>query len=202
MEEYERLCANLTAPLTHLDRLHDHFVLLATRVRRISYTPGPDAHTKIVPLNLDVAFLARESAQVLSELSYRTYASMPGRNAVLQSLRTLVIDSALATAALTNALQSNPFPTAAPHQAVPPENQQREPDYMMAWHLAESSNLLERSSFTCRNIYDSMVWDLDVADQAPNQRHTAYVLAAQETAARTAAPTPPCKSAPRAAPRR
>ncbi|MFJ9551221.1 hypothetical protein [Streptomyces erythrochromogenes] len=207
MEAYEQLCEDLGAPLTECDRIRDELVLLTGEVRRISYSVGSDAQNKIIPPLLKAEFLARASAELLAQFNQPQYASMPRRDWVLESLRSLVGDSARASVALTIALRNNPVPDSpAPtptHQSpAAPEVDHAAAEYEMAWHLAEASNLLESSSLFCWNVYDWVVWDLDVADQAPNQRNTAYVREAREAAARAAVADVPAKPAPRAAPHR
>ncbi|MFD3760487.1 hypothetical protein [Streptomyces sp. NPDC058622] len=205
MEEYEHLCDDLTAPLTECGRLRDELGLLTAEVRKISYTVGTDAQNKIVPPLLQAEFLARGSAELLTRFNHPRYASMPRRPWVLESLRTLVSDTARASLALTIALRNNPAPTdsdpAAESTAVP-EGHHDAAEYEMAWHLAEGSNLLEGSALICWNVYDWVVWDLDVADQAPNQRNAAYVREAREAAARAAVAEPPASSVSPNRPRR
>lgn len=174
-------------------------------MRRISYTVGSDAQNKIVPPLLQAEFLARASAEVLAQFSHPRYASMPRREWVLETLRSLVSDSARASLACTIALRNNPVPESpapAPQPPAASEVHHAAAEYEMAWHLAEASNLLEGSALVCRDVYDWVVWDLDVADQAPNQRNSAHVRAAREAAVHTAVAEVPAKIAPRVAPRR
>lgn len=202
MEAYEQLCEDLTAPLTECGRIRDELESLTGEVRRISYTIGSDAQNMIVPPLLQAEFLARASAEVLAQFSRPRYTSMPRREWVLESLRSLVSDSARASLAVTIALRNNPVPEGPETQ--PPaasEVNHAAAEYEMAWHLAEASNLLESSALICRNVYDWVVWDLDVADQAPNQRNSAQARAARE-AAHTVVAEVLAKPAPRAAPRR
>ncbi|WP_327255371.1 hypothetical protein [Streptomyces sp. NBC_01244] len=205
MEEYEQLCEDLTAPLTECGRIRDELESLTGEVRRISYTLGSDAQNKIVPPLLQAEFLARASGEVLAQFSHPRFTSMPRREWVLESLRSLVSDSARASLAVTIALRNNPMPEGPAPETQPPaasEVNHAAAEYEMAWHLAEASNLLESSALICRNVYDWVVWDLDVADQAPNQRNLAHARAAREAATHTAVAEVPAKIAPRAAPRR
>ncbi|MCX5126813.1 hypothetical protein [Streptomyces sp. NBC_00347] len=205
VDEYEQLCDDLTAPLTKCDRIHDELNLLTSDVRQISYTVGADTQNKITPLVLQTEVLARASAELLTQFNHPRYTSMHRRTWVLESMHALVRDTAQASLALSTALRDNAMPAdaaPAPQPAAMPQGHHAAAEYEMAWHLAGASNLLDDGALACRNVYDWVVWDLDVADQAPNQRNTAYVRAAREAAARTAVAEAPAASAPWATPRR
>lgn len=110
MDEYEQLCDDLTAPLTECDRIHDELNVLTSNVRQGSYTVGADAQNKITALVLQTELLARASAELLTQFNQPRYTSMPRRTGVLESMHTLVRDTAQASLAFTTALRNNPLP--------------------------------------------------------------------------------------------
>ncbi|WP_327417534.1 hypothetical protein [Streptomyces sp. NBC_01233] len=204
VEEYDQLCEDLSAPLGNLADLGDVFRNLCAEVRGLSYTVDTDAQRKITPLLLQGLALTAEAGEILGVLDSSKYASMPCRDSVLERVSGLVRDSSLATSNLAVALSANPYteipaPPSRPN-GYRPLIRHFEAEYTMAWHLAEGSNLLERSANTCSNTADAMSWDLDVADQAPNHQHLNITVHASAVTALPAAP--PAQSAPRPAPRR
>ncbi|MCX4776892.1 hypothetical protein [Streptomyces sp. NBC_01264] len=198
VEEYEQLCEDLDAPLRRLADLDDVFRQLCSEVRGLSYTVDTDAQRKITPLLLRAVALTADAVEVLGVLDSSKYASMPRRDSFLERVTGLVHDSSLATTNLAVALSANPYtetpaPLSRPN-GYRPLIRHFEAEYTMAWHLAEGSNLLERSADTCTNAADAMSWDLDVADQARNQRHLNIAVHASAVTALPVAP--PAKAAP------
>ncbi|WP_412078773.1 hypothetical protein ACLF6K_35790 [Streptomyces xanthophaeus] len=204
VEEYEQICEDLSSPLMHLADLDDVFRQLCGEVREVSYTVDTDAQRKITPLLLKALALTADAVEVLGVLDSSKYVSMPCRASVLERVSGLVRDSSLATSALASTLSANPYaaipaPVSRPN-GYRPLIRHFEAEYAMAWHLAEGSNLLEHCADTCRDTADAMSWDLDVADQARNQRYLNFTV---DASAATALPAPPpAQSAPRPAPRR
>lgn len=192
LDEFEQLCDDLTEPLTRVDNLREAFEALCNQIRGLSYTAGPDARNKIIPLIAGTRALTAEARQVATQLDSAKYLSMPRRDRVTERLPEAIHASSLASSKLTAVLNVQPHDaTPAAHPRAPHELQCPDAEYAMAWHLAEAFNLLEEGGRACGAIHDWTVWDLDVSDQANAQRRLYAAEVRMPVAPITVAAAPP-----------
>ncbi|MEU4174729.1 hypothetical protein [Streptomyces sp. NPDC026589] len=162
---------NLPEQVDQLRSLAQDFEAMSVRVRDVYYTPGTDALRKIRPLLLRTQYLTTATLIRLGALDSSAYTSIPGSQASLECLASVVFASSLAGTDLANALHANPY-EGAPFPGYPADSasvrtaRHAEAIPKMTGHLADAVRHLDLSATGCHYVATGIARDLTTAREA------------------------------------
>ncbi|CAM5327797.1 hypothetical protein SAVIM338S_00866 [Streptomyces avidinii] len=190
MSEYLKLCDDVNDPLYDLDQFSHRFSALRDGARRLTYQLGDEARVKTAAFAGAAELLAEETGAVLAALG--EHASLPnrdGQGGFLDRAAQLRYTCRAAHHAFAEASHVS--------HATGPEAARAEAEYLVAWHIATGSDLLDRAATDSTNLAEDISWRLDVADQKLALRDAARAGRDRGAAVGTTAAKAPGKPTPR-----